>query len=39
MTEAKKIFLQNDLLRLINKLNGDEKARWGKMNAQQMIEL
>ena len=38
MTEAKRSFLQNDLLPLINKLNGDEKAKWGKMNAQQMIE-
>ena len=38
MTEAKKAFLQNDLIFLMNKLSGDEKANWGKMNAQQMIE-
>ena len=38
MTDAKKAFLKNDFLLLINKLNGDEKAKWGKMNAQQMIE-
>ena len=38
MTKAKKAFLQNDLIFLMNKLSGDEKANWGKMNAQQMIE-
>ena len=38
MTAAKRAFLKNDLLLLVNKLNGDEKAKWGKMNAQQMIE-
>ena len=38
MTDKKKSFLKNDFLLLINKLKGDEKARWGKMNAQQMIE-
>lgn len=38
MTEAKRVFLQNDLLSLINKLHGEENAKWGKMNAQQMIE-
>ena len=38
MTDAKKAFLKDDLLLLVNKLKGDEKAKWGKMNAQQMIE-
>ncbi len=38
MTDAKKGFLKNDFLFLINKLKGDEKAKWGKMNAQQMVE-
>lgn len=38
MTDEKKAFLKNDLLLLVNKLKGDEKAKWGKMNAQQMIE-
>lgn len=38
MTDAKKAFLKNDLPVLVNRLNGDEKAKWGKMNAQQMIE-
>ena len=38
MTDAKKAFLKNDFLLLLNKLKGDEKAKWGKMNAQQMIE-
>ena len=38
MTDEKKGFIKNDLLLLINILNGDEIAKWGKMNAQQMIE-
>ena len=38
MIDEKKSFLKNDFLLLINKLKGDEKAKWGKMNAQQMIE-
>ena len=38
MTDAKKAFLKDDLLHIINNLNGDEMPGWGKMNAQQMIE-
>lgn len=38
MTDEKKAFLRNDLSVLIDKLKGNEKAKWGKMNAQQMIE-
>lgn len=38
MTDAKKSFLKNDFLLLINKVKGDEKVKWGKMSAQQMIE-
>ena len=38
MIDEKKSFLKNDFFLLINKLKGDEKAKWGKMNAQQMIE-
>jgi oxepin-CoA hydrolase/3-oxo-5,6-dehydrosuberyl-CoA semialdehyde dehydrogenase len=38
MTDAKKAFLKKDFLLLIDKLKGNEKAKWGKMNAQQMIE-
>lgn len=38
MTDAKKDFVKNDFIFLVKKLKGDEKGRWGKMNAQQMIE-
>lgn len=38
MTEEKKHFLKSDLFLLLSKLKGDEKGKWGKMNAQQMIE-
>ena len=38
MTKEKKSFLKNELIVLVNKLKGDEKGKWGKMNAQQMIE-
>ncbi len=38
MNDAKKAFLKDDLLLLVNKLKEDEKAKWGKMDAQQMIE-
>lgn len=38
MTEEKISFLKNDFMSLIKKLKGDEAAKWGKMNAQQMIE-
>ncbi len=34
----KKDFVKNDFIFLVKKLKGDEKGRWGKMNAQQMIE-
>lgn len=38
MTEEKRAFLKNDLITLLQKLKGDEKGKWGKMNAQQMVE-
>ena len=38
MTEEKRSFLKNDLISLLKKLHGDEKGKWGKMNAQQMTE-
>lgn len=38
MTAEKEAFLKNDFLLLPNKLQGDEKGKWGKMNAQQMTE-
>ena len=38
MTDEKKSFLKNDLIRLLQNLKGDEKGKWGKMNAQQMVE-
>lgn len=38
MTEEKKSFLKNELIVLVGKLKGDEKGKWGKMNAQQMVE-
>jgi len=38
MRNEKISFLSNDLIPLINKLNGNEKGVWGKMNAQQMAE-
>src|SRR6476620_452806 len=38
MRNEKISFLSNDLIPLINKLNGNEKGVWGKMNAQQMVE-
>lgn len=34
----KEAFLKNDLIPLIKKLNGNETGKWGKMNAQQMVE-
>ena len=34
----KRIFLKKDFIRLLEKLKGDEKGKWGIMNAQQMIE-
>ena len=38
MTTSKEIFLQQDFIPLLEKLKGDEKAKWGIMSAQQMIE-
>ncbi|MGI8582628.1 MAG: DUF1569 domain-containing protein [Chitinophagaceae bacterium] len=38
MTDEKKAFLKNEFVFLVNKLKGDEKGKWGKMNAQQMVE-
>lgn len=38
MTDEKKSFLKSDFIPLIKKLNGDEAGKWGKMNAQQMVE-
>ena len=38
MDTNKEAFLKNDFIPLIKKLNGDEKGKWGKMNAQQMAE-
>lgn len=38
MTEEKRSFLQNELPGLINNIKGNEAAKWGKMNVQQMIE-
>ena len=38
MTDEKICFLKNDLIFLLKKLKGDEKGKWGKMNAQQMTE-
>ena len=38
MTEEKRAFLKNDLIPLLANLKGDEMGKWGKMNAQQMVE-
>lgn len=38
MTEEKRSLLKNDLLTLLKDMKGDETGKWGKMNAQQMIE-
>ena len=38
MTEEKKSFLKNKFLSLLKNLKGNEKGKWGKMNAQQMVE-
>ena len=38
MTDEKICFLKNDLIFLLKNLKGDEKGKWGKMNAQQMAE-
>ncbi|MEP6926145.1 MAG: hypothetical protein ABI834_00850 [Ginsengibacter sp.] len=38
MNTPKEIFLKKDFISLLKKLKGDEKGKWGIMNAQQMIE-
>ncbi|MEP6673498.1 MAG: DUF1569 domain-containing protein [Ferruginibacter sp.] len=38
MNEQKLSFLQNEVIPLVQKLNGNETGSWGKMNAQQMVE-
>lgn len=38
MIKAKEEFLKNDFIPLLGKLNADDKAEWGIMNAQQMVE-
>ncbi|MDQ6845184.1 MAG: hypothetical protein M3Z92_12665 [Bacteroidota bacterium] len=38
MTTQKELFLKNDFILILKKLNGDEKGEWGIMNAQQMVE-
>ncbi len=38
MIAAKETFLKSRLIPLLRKLKNDEKAQWGVMNAQQMVE-
>lgn len=38
MIKEKEEFLKNDFIPLLGKLHADEKAKWGIMNAQQMVE-
>ncbi|MEO8109402.1 MAG: hypothetical protein ABI594_05200 [Ginsengibacter sp.] len=38
MIAAKEAFLKSEFIPLLKKLKGDENAKWGIMNAQQMIE-
>ncbi|MEO8763773.1 MAG: hypothetical protein ABI416_05780 [Ginsengibacter sp.] len=38
MNTSKEIFLKEDLISLLEKLNGDEKGKWGVMSVQQMVE-
>ncbi len=38
MTTQKELFLKNDFILILKKLNGNEKGEWGIMNAQQMVE-
>jgi hypothetical protein len=38
MNTSKEIFLKEDFISLLEKLKGDEKGKWGIMNAQQMVE-
>ena len=38
MTEAKEVFLKSEFIPLLKQLKDDQKAKWGVMNAQQMVE-
>ena len=38
MIKAKEDFLKNDFIPLLEKLDADAQAKWGIMNAQQMVE-
>jgi hypothetical protein len=38
MDEQKLAFIKNDLFSLLDDINQDTQAKWGKMNAQQMVE-
>lgn len=38
MNQQKKDFLQNDFVRLLQKLKVEDKGKWGVLNAQQMVE-
>jgi hypothetical protein len=38
MIKAKEEFLKNDFIPLLEKLDADQKAQWGIMTAQQMVE-
>ncbi len=38
MHEEKLTFIKNDLFSLLNNITSETNAKWGKMNAQQMVE-
>ncbi len=38
MNSAKEAFLKSDFISILKQLKGDEKAKWGVMNSQQMVE-
>ena len=38
MNKEKAAFIKNQFIPLLKKLKGDEKGKWGVMNAQQMVE-
>lgn len=38
MDEAKKRFVEEEAISIINSLQADSLSKWGKMNAQQMLE-
>lgn len=38
MISSKEIFLKRDLVARLKELKGNEKGKWGIMNAQQMVE-